>query len=98
MKTSIDIPVVGACEIDACAYNTDQHYHARAITIGDGEIPECDTLFRGVGRVHAVDIQAVVGACKISSCRFNDDLECSADSIRVGRSGDNAQCLTYTRQ
>ena len=96
MKMTIDIPVVDSCAIAECAYNRDQHCHARAITIGDGQTPACDTLFCGAEPVRAQDIQAGVGACKVSSCSFNDDLECAADRISIGIKGDSVNCLTYT--
>jgi hypothetical protein len=96
MKMTIDIPVVSACTIEECAYNTDNHCHARAITIGDGDVPHCDTLFCGAEHIHATSIQAGVGACKVGDCSFNNDLECTADNISVGLDGDSVKCLTYT--
>ena len=95
MKITIELPVVGKCTVRECAYNSAARCHARAITIGDGTMPHCDTLFRNSGHIHATNIQAGVGACKVSSCSFNEDLECTADSITVGIVDENVECLTY---
>jgi hypothetical protein len=95
MEINIELPVVGECTIAECAYNTDNRCHARAITIGGGASPNCDTLICGSGHIHATYIQAGVGACKVSSCSFNEDLECTAETISVGPVGENAECLTY---
>lgn len=96
MKITIQLPAVTECTIAECSYNMENKCHAKAITIGDGNIPSCDTLFRGSQTIHTKNIQAGVGACKVSSCSFNDDLECSADSITVGLLKDKVNCLTYT--
>lgn len=45
MKITIDIPLVNECAISDCAYNMDDMCHAKAITIGDGMHPGCDTSF-----------------------------------------------------
>ena len=95
MKIMIELPVVGKCTVAECAYNTDDSCHARAITIGDGAIPHCDTLFCGSGHIQATNIQAGVGACKVNSCSFNEDLECTAERITVGLVEENVECLTY---
>jgi hypothetical protein len=39
---------------------------------------------------------AGVGACKSTDCKFNEDLECMTDSIRVGRAGQEINCMTYS--
>lgn len=96
MNITIEMPVVGECSIAECAYNTGNRCQARAITIGDGLSPNCDTLFCGSGHIHATKIQAGVGACKVDSCSFNDDLECTAEMITVGRVDENVECLTYS--
>jgi hypothetical protein len=95
MKITIELPAVGECSVAECAYNTDNRCHARAITIGDGITPNCDTLFCGSGHIHATNVQAGVGACKVGSCGFNNDLECTAGSITVGLVDENVECLTY---
>jgi hypothetical protein len=96
MKMTIDIPAVGECTVSECAYNKESMCHAKAITVGDGDTPHCDTLFCGSEHVRSDDIEAGVGACKVSSCSLNDDLECTADRISVGLKDDSVECLTYT--
>lgn len=95
MKINLDIPAVAECTMIDCAYNTARLCHAKAITIGDSEAPNCDTLCCESGHVRAQDINAGVGACKVSSCSYNDDLECTADSITVGMMNNKVSCLTY---
>lgn len=95
MKINIEVPAVTQCEVEECSYNVQQKCHAKAITIGDGDSPHCDTLFCGAPAVNGTSIQAGVGACKVSSCSYNEDLECSAESIRVGLLDDSVNCLTY---
>lgn len=96
MKITLDIPNVSDCQVTECAYNRDQACHARAITIGNGVTPGCDTFFKTDSHVNNISSQAGVGACKVSGCRYNDDLECQASNIQVGFSGDSVHCLTYT--
>ena len=96
MQITIDMPIVGDCSVDACAYNHEASCHAKAITIGDGVRPGCDTFMDG-GRVSTtLDSMAGVGACKITGCSHNSDLECTADSIEVGMQNRAANCMTYS--
>lgn len=95
MIIATDMPEVARCTVSRCAYNTDNNCHARAITIGDGDNPGCDTYFDNSSHTRS-HRSAGVGACKVEACDFNDDLECSADRIDVGREGRSAQCLTCT--
>jgi len=94
-KLTVEMSEVGRCAVAACAYNGGGLCHAKAITVGDGTIPHCDTLF--ITSTHVRDGQgaAGVGACKISGCRFNRDFECLAGNIEVGYANNSAQCLTY---
>ncbi|MGD9389312.1 MAG: DUF1540 domain-containing protein [Thioalkalispiraceae bacterium] len=95
MKMTIDMPLVETCTVSDCGYNKADKCHARAITIGDGIHPGCDTSFLGApSRTHA-NTMAGVGACKITGCSFNDDLECNADSISVKMQDNSIQCMTY---
>lgn len=96
MKISVEMPNVSACQVTECAYNRDQNCHARAITVGDGVKPGCDTFFVSASHVQKNAETAGVGACKVSGCRYNDDLECQAAAIEVGFLGDSVDCLTYT--
>jgi hypothetical protein len=94
MKFVIDMPDVASCAVRQCAYNQEGTCHAKAITIGDGTHPGCDTFMRS--RRHTTEPpQAGVGACKVEACRHNRDLECSASAIRVDRRGGNPCCVTY---
>lgn len=95
MNIHIDAPPVAQCTMIDCAYNMERSCHAKAITIGDNEAPNCDTLCCGSAHVHAQEIHAAVGACKVSTCSFNDDLECTAAQISVGRMNNSVGCLTY---
>lgn len=91
----MDMPVVNACEADACAYNRDSTCHALAITIGDVRHPHCDTFLSGT--TEGGDRSAVghVGACKMADCTHNSGLECQAPGITVGFQQRTADCLTY---
>lgn len=96
MKITIEMPQVSACEVIECAYNVDSNCHARAITVGDGIHPGCDTFL--MSDSHAVHYRklAGVGACKVTGCLFNEEFECMADGIQVGIKGNEINCLTYT--
>lgn len=96
MKMNLDIPAVAECTIVDCAYNMEKTCHAKAITIGDADSPNCDTLCCGVSHVRDGATHAGVGACKVSSCSYNDDLECTAHSITVGVMNNHVSCLTYS--
>ncbi|MCW8127292.1 DUF1540 domain-containing protein [Microbulbifer halophilus] len=95
MIIATDMPEVAQCAATQCAYNTQSACHARAITIGDGSNPDCDTFFGSSEHTHS-GRTAGVGACKMDDCVHNSDLECSADSIQVGTNGNGSvNCLTY---
>jgi hypothetical protein len=96
-RIAIDMPVVGTCFVSECAYNAGQHCRARAITVGDGVHPGCDTFLDATPHARETGHQAGVGACKVSACQHNDDYECMADQIAVGH-GDTACCLTYQQR
>lgn len=97
MKTiTIETPLVSECSVTECAYNLDSNCHARAITIGDGVHPSCDTFFDNRNHhTKAAVRMAGIGACKIEACKFNDDFECITENIRVGHSKDEISCLTF---
>jgi hypothetical protein len=96
MGKTLELPSVADCAVRECAYNMTGSCRARAITIGDGIHPACDTFLRTASE-HSdePDASAGVGACKISGCRHNRSLECSAPSIRVGYHSDHPDCLTF---
>lgn len=95
MQVSTRIPEVMLCTVSECSYNADNGCHAKAITVGDGATPACDTMLCGSQHVQAHDIHGGVGACKVSGCTHNRDLECTAESISVGLVTDSVNCLTY---
>lgn len=95
-KLTIEMPIVSECAVTECGYNVDQSCHARAITIGHGLHPGCDTYFKGAPHTKAVSREAGVGACKVTSCSYNEDYECITDSIRVGVEAGTVNCLTFT--
>lgn len=95
MKMTIEMPVVSECAVTECAYNTKSGCHARAITIGDGVHPGCDTFLSGSTHARNTKRSAGVGACKISSCMHNEDFECITDSIHVGYEQRNPCCMSF---
>jgi hypothetical protein len=85
---------VAECSIGECAYNTGHACHAIAITVGNGDLPMCDTFL--VAREHSAGSgHAGVGACKIASCGYNQELECGAGRILVGKLNARVRCMTY---
>ena len=95
MKMTIEMPVVESCTISECGYNKNSQCHARAITIGDGVHPGCDTSFLGAPISANGNDMAGVGACKVTSCSFNEELECNAEQITVSMNKGNIQCATF---
>ncbi|MFG3437239.1 DUF1540 domain-containing protein [Nonomuraea sp. NPDC047897] len=91
----MEMPVVNACEAEACAYNTDRNCHALAITVGDARNAHCDTFFSAPTKGGDPTAVGHVGACKISDCRHNAQFECQAPGITVGYVENAADCLTY---
>ncbi len=98
MESTFKMPIVAECAARECAYNADDRCQARAITIGDGLHPACDTFLRSSVRSEEGAATASVGACKVSSCAHNRRLECEAASIHVGYHGDHPDCLTFARR
>jgi len=97
MKVRNEMPAVGSCEVTQCAYNVSKNCHARAITVGDAQNPNCDTYLGIPQRSRETQRIAGVGACKVTGCKFNDDFECSAESILVGYRGTRINCLTFSK-
>jgi hypothetical protein len=95
IKISIEMPLVSACSVAECAYNTSNCCHARAITVGDSVHPGCDTFLDSAMHSKAEQRKAGVGACKATACRHNDDYECVAENISVGHASTSVCCLTY---
>lgn len=95
MKMTMNMPVVSECKISECAYNLEDTCNARAITIGDGVHPGCDTFFSNSTHTHEFNDVTGVGACKVSTCMHNQDFECAAEQIEVGRNKSGICCLNY---
>ena len=96
MKKTLEMPDVNGCSVSECTYNVHSKCHARAITIGDGDTPHCDTLFCNSHHVQGTRINAGVGACKVGKCSFNEDMECTAERIDVGVVGQDVMCMTFS--
>ncbi len=94
-KTILEMPQVTKCDAVACAYNTGNTCHAKAITIGDFIFPDCDTYLPVDGHAELITPLAGVGACKVKNCKFNRDYECTTESIQVGRIEKTIRCMTY---
>ncbi|MBN2513377.1 MAG: DUF1540 domain-containing protein [Sedimentisphaerales bacterium] len=87
---------VKECEARECAYNSGNQCHTIAITIGDGTThPMCDTFCSSNMKGGDFKICAGVGACKVSECIFNVALECQSPDIRIGRVGNELDCMTF---
>jgi len=95
MKMTIDLPLVSSCSVNECVYNAKEKCHARAITIGNGVHPDCDTFLQAITHVKKFKQVAGVGACKVSTCGHNQDFECIADQIEVGRHEGGINCLNF---
>ena len=95
MRLNVELRRVRECLATQCAYNDQRVCHARAITVGDGAHPACDTFLPSPK--HALDTSQIagVGACKVTSCLHNRDFECTAKAIRVGTHETHADCLTF---
>jgi hypothetical protein len=86
--------IVQQCELDDCAYNTEQQCHALGITVGH-DSHECDTYYSNGEKGGQPDLTGGVGACQADSCKYNEHLICGAPSIKVSRMADLAGCATY---
>ncbi len=90
----IEMPSIAECSVAECAYNVDNNCRARAITIGDGVHPGCDTFVQHQ-HVKNAGQAAGLGACKVTTCRYNQDCECMGDRVRIGLVAGTAACLSY---
>lgn len=98
MQKCIDTSDVARCTVPECVYNRHAHCYARAITIGNGGHPQCDTFHTANDHVGKQPQTAGVGACKSYTCRYNDGFECGAERVYVGYAEDfhYIGCLTYS--
>lgn len=92
-KVTLEMPVIERCSVSKCVFNQDESCNARAITVGDGHSPLCDTYFTA-SRHAKRNPASGVGACKVVDCRFNQDYECLADNIIVGPLNELPKCRT----
>ena len=97
MEITLEMPVIERCDATECTYNLNTACHAKAITVGDGITPGCDTFMHGSRHVKDGSLRGGVGACKVSGCKHNIDYECGAEQIQVSNRGNNVFCMTYQR-
>lgn len=95
MKMTLEMSAVEQCAVSDCVYNLKKKCSARAVTIGHGVHPGCDTFMSGSTHAKPHDLPAGVGACKVTICSHNSDYECVADHIQVARSGGEINCMTF---
>jgi hypothetical protein len=91
----MEMPKVVRCDVNDCAYNTNNCCHALAITVGDEAHPRCDTFCHSMMKGGDSGAIAGVGACKVYECSYNSGLECNSPEICVGYKGQEADCLTF---
>ncbi|MCE5327584.1 MAG: DUF1540 domain-containing protein [Planctomycetaceae bacterium] len=94
----MNMPRVIQCDATDCSFNRERQCHALAVTIGDGDNPQCDTYCHGANKGGDPASIAGVGACKVASCLHNRYLECWAPNINVGMRGGDVDCLTYSKR
>lgn len=95
---TVIMPLVKNCSVGKCAYNTENRCHAKAITVGDGQCPGCDTFLdmpSPAAHTKQPGCTAGVGACKVSNCQFNTGYACTASDITIAIPGSHALCATY---
>lgn len=97
MEKTIRIADVAECTIPECIYNRGSRCYARAMTVGHGEGPECQTFYSGNHHAAKREQTAGVGACKVSECRHNDGYQCEAERVYVGYNNNEIACLTFSR-
>lgn len=95
MKLLVLMPEVRECVVSDCAFNATLRCHARAITVGDGAHPACDTYHPAPEQHVSSRMRAGFGACKVDSCEHNEGLVCRARSVRVAYHQGHADCMTY---
>jgi hypothetical protein len=88
---------VAECTVPECVYNRSSRCYAVAITVGNGEVPECLTFHATNNRVERRETTAAVGACKVPECRHNRDYACAADRIYVGYANHEIACLAFSK-
>ncbi len=95
---TIIMPLIKNCSVSECGFNLHDSCHAKAITIGNNNIPSCNTYFQVsdiAEHTKAEGHHAGVGACKLTSCKFNTNYACVADEVLVSKPFEKANCMTY---
>ncbi len=94
---TIIMPLIKTCSVSECGFNMKDECHAKAITIGNNNMPNCDTFFKVSDSIDhtKANHHAGVGACKLSGCKFNTNYACMADEIMVNTFHEKANCATY---
>jgi len=96
MSTLMDLPPVAECSVAGCSYNSHEHCHAGAVTIGGTGVDASCATFIPLGVKGGLDkVVTHVGACQRAECTHNTSLECTAEAIRIGAGHDAADCLTF---
>jgi hypothetical protein len=95
MEFMLEMPMIEECDVSNCAFNHNETCHAKAITVGDGVTPGCDTFMSASQHVQNTVLRAGVGACKVSGCEHNTDFECGAEGGSVAARDDGVFCMTY---
>lgn len=94
-KFNLEMALISQCDVVNCTFNINKSCQAKAITVGDGSFPGCDTYLNLNIHCREKDHPAGVGACKVANCAHNDDFECIAQSVSVGVVGKKVQCLSF---
>lgn len=97
IEKRIEMAEVAECTIPECVYNRGSRCSARAITVGNGEHPECQTFYSGNHHAPKGGEHAGVGACTVAECRHNDGYNCDADRVYVGYQDNEVACLSFAR-
>lgn len=97
MEKCLDMAEVAECTVPECVYNRGSRCFARAITVGNGEHPECDTFYSSHNHTPKHAQLAGVGACKVHECVHNRDYNCDAQRIYVGYRDNEISCLTFRK-
>lgn len=95
MADPLSMSTVAECLIAECVYNRGSRCLARAITIGNGEHPECLTVHCHAGHVPKQAVRAGVGACKVKRCLHNRDYHCTAERVYIAYSGNEVACQSF---
>ncbi len=94
MATTLEMPKVLNCSVEACSYNHADACAAAAVTITSSPAASCATFIPLSVKGGLDRVTSFVGACSKADCSHNDSLECTAEAVRIGAG--SAECLTYS--